>query len=388
MMLPLHLWGFITVATFGLAATTPTRRAAVCNGHAELCSRLYSNVTYVGAHDSFAFSSDPFALARDQEVDIPTQLSLGIRLLQAQGHMNGDVLHFCHTSTYAHSLSKRSRTLMVTRGCDLFDGGPVLNYLQLVKTWLDENPNEVLTLLFTNPEGLSPATVWRPIFDAAGISNLTYVPPSLPVNQSSWPTLGSMIDAGTRVVVFMDAEADGPDPTSIILPEFSMVWETPFSVTNASFPCSVNRIHGPLATEDHIYLINHSLNKNIIPIGAGVIISDPIDAPTTNGVPSILANANGCAPLGGNRAPSFVLLDYINIGEGFIAADLLNGLPPPSSTRSSATAAATASGTSSPTPSSSKSSASLSSRSRNGGILRLLCWVVGGILSGVICVWV
>jgi hypothetical protein len=195
---------------------------------------------------------------------------------------------------------------------------------------------------------------------------MTYIPPSLPIKQSDWPTLGSMIDSGKRVVVFLDSQADGPAPVDFILPEFSMVflpsildylnlmycskiWETPFSVTNASFPCSVNRIHGPLATEDHMYMINHSLNKNILPIGDGVIITDPIDAPTTNGVPScvfsaflshilthmlactcvwfrILANANGCAPLGGNRAPTFVLLDYVNIGAGFEAADQLNGL--------------------------------------------------------------
>jgi hypothetical protein len=44
----------------------------------------------------------------------------------------------------------------------------VLNYLQIVKKFLDKNPSEVLTLLFTNPEGLSPAAVWKPIFDAAG----------------------------------------------------------------------------------------------------------------------------------------------------------------------------------------------------------------------------
>ena len=39
----------------------------------------------------------------------------------------------------------------------------------------------------------------------------------------------------------------------------------------------------------------------------------------------ILANAYGCAPFGGGRAPNFVLLDFVNIGEGIRAADLLNG---------------------------------------------------------------
>jgi hypothetical protein len=59
-------------------------------------------------------------------------------------------------------------------GCSLFDGGPVLDYLKLVKTFLDANPNEVLTLLFTNPEGLSPAAVWAPIFDAAGTYSYSF----------------------------------------------------------------------------------------------------------------------------------------------------------------------------------------------------------------------
>ncbi|KAJ7473135.1 PLC-like phosphodiesterase [Mycena galericulata] len=286
-------------ATLALAATIPMKRATVCNGHPELCTWLYSNVTYAGAHDSFTRSH---VLARDQEVDVPTQLSRGVRLLQGQAHMSADSLHFCHTS------------------CDLFDGGSVQDYLTNVKTFLDANPNEVVTLLFTNPDGANVSTVWKPAFDAAA-----YVPPSLPVKQSDWPTLGEMIDSGKRVVVFLDAGADGTDPVDFILPEFPMIWKTPFSVTNASFPCSVDRIAGPLATEDHMYMINHSLNTNIIPIGAGVIVSDLTDAPTTNGVDSILANANGCAPLGGNHNPTFVLLDFVNLGTAFEAVDQLNG---------------------------------------------------------------
>ncbi|KAJ6628216.1 hypothetical protein B0H10DRAFT_1991798, partial [Mycena sp. CBHHK59/15] len=99
-----------------------------------------------------------------------------------------------------------------------------------------------------------------------------------------------------RVVVFLDTGADGADAVDFILPEFAMIWETPFSVTNASFPCSINRIHGPLGATDHMYMINHSLNTNIIPIGSGVIISDPLQAPTTNDVSSWLRAHRLCQP--------------------------------------------------------------------------------------------
>jgi len=284
----------------------PQRRATVCNGHAELCNRSYSNVTVIGAHDSFAFSTDPLSLARDQEVDIPTQLQLGARLLQAQAHLNDGVIHFCHTS------------------CLLFDGGPVVDYLKHVKTFLDGNPNEVVTFIFTNPEGLSVSEFWKPAFDDSDITPLAYAPPHLPMKNSEWPTLGEMIDSGKRVVVFLDNGA-APSQVNFILPEFDMIWETPFSVTDSNFPCRVDRISGPLSIADHSYMINHSLNKDLF--GSGIIVSDPLDAPTTNGMTSIMANVNGCIPFSGaNRKPQFLLLDFVDIGQAFTAANQLNGV--------------------------------------------------------------
>ncbi|KZP13607.1 PLC-like phosphodiesterase [Athelia psychrophila] len=295
-------------ASLVVGAIVPEKRATVCNGHAEFCDRSYGNITYVGAHDSFTYTNNTLNLASDQRVDIPTQLDFGVRLLQAQAHDNFGVLHFCHTS------------------CILFDGGPVETYLATVKTWLDANPNEVLTFIFTNPDALSLPDQWEPAFTASGLADMAYVPPHLPMAQTDWPTLGALIDAGTRLVVFLDAGADGSDGgvVDFIMPEFDMVWETPYSVTNASFPCSVDRISGSLTAAQHMYMINHSLNVN--EFGTGIIVSDPGAAATTNGVPSIIAHADGCAPLAGGRYPNFVLLDFVNIGDAFTAADQLNGV--------------------------------------------------------------
>ncbi|KIK56552.1 hypothetical protein GYMLUDRAFT_47067 [Collybiopsis luxurians FD-317 M1] len=298
----------LSAVSGAVATTLPEKRATVCNGHAELCNRPYGNTTFLGSHDSYAFSSDPLALARDQEVDIPTQLGLGVRFLQAEGHLNDGVLHFCHTS------------------CLLFDGGTVVDYLTTVKSWLDENPNEVLTFLFTNSDGLSIPDVWAPAFVSAGIDTISYVPPNNPMKRSDWPTLGELIDSGTRVITFMDAGADGTDgaPVDYILPEFTMLWEPPFDSVSPSFPCSVDRISGPLSTEDHLNMLNHNLDVNVL--DTGVLVSDPEAASTTNGVASIIADANGCAPLAGGVAPNFVMLDFVNIGQGLQAVNQLNGL--------------------------------------------------------------
>ncbi|KAG5642802.1 hypothetical protein DXG03_002107 [Asterophora parasitica] len=209
----------------------------------------------------------------------------------------------------------------------LFDGGTVEDYLKRVKVWLDANPSEVLTLIFTNPERVSIPDTWKPVFDNSGITPFVYVPPSRPLRRDNWPTLGQMIDSGKRVVVFLDEGAEGSAgaPVDFILPQFDMVWEDPFSPTNKNFPCRVDRIRGPLNTDEHLSPINHNHNTNIIPIGDGVLISNRLEAPTTNSVNSIVAHANGCAPFASRRAPNFVLLDWVNVGQGHTAVDRLNG---------------------------------------------------------------
>lgn len=179
----------------------------------------------------------------------------------------------------------------------------------------------MLTLLFTNPEGLSVKDVWKPAFDN---SSKWLHPPSLIISSVTpgrywtfnlrspnhspqpiglanpgrddwqWKASGCLhgleyryrsgqlhfarILYGALVWPLMRGTTNWVSP---------QIWETPFSVTNASFPCSVDRIHGPLATEDHTYLINHSLNTDIFP-PEGVIVSDPFDAQTTNGIPSFV----------------------------------------------------------------------------------------------------
>ncbi|KAF5368279.1 hypothetical protein D9615_010377 [Tricholomella constricta] len=329
MSLKLAVLSTLLFSSSALGAWIPwfnSKRATVCNGRSELCGRSYGNVTYLGAHNSFAASKNPFALARTQEVDVTAQLKLGVRMLQGQTHMKDGRLHFCHTSTSSSPLLSLPASDTIS-ACGLFDGGTVENYLKKVKAFLDANPNEVLTFIFTNPERVSIPNAWKPAFDNSGITPLTYVPPSRPVKRNDWPTLGQLIDQGKRVIVFLDEGADGSagGVVDFILPQFDMVWEDPFSSTDKNFPCRVDRIRGPLSTDEHLNMINHNLNTNIIPIGDGVLISNRIDAPTTNGVNSILAHANGCAPFASNRAPNYVLLDWVNVGQGPAAVARLNG---------------------------------------------------------------
>lgn len=65
----------------------------------------------------------------------------------------------------------------------------------------------VVTLLIVNSDNFPP-TAYDTIFKSAGLDTLSYAPPSASVPVSQWPTLGSMIDSGKRLVTFLDANAD------------------------------------------------------------------------------------------------------------------------------------------------------------------------------------
>ena len=66
-----------------------------CNGTPALCNRKYSNITFLGTHDSAFVGPLP---TQNQIKSVSDQLNSGIRFLQAQTHswLGGQWL--CHTS--------------------------------------------------------------------------------------------------------------------------------------------------------------------------------------------------------------------------------------------------------------------------------------------------
>ncbi|TDL28244.1 PLC-like phosphodiesterase [Rickenella mellea] len=286
-------------------ALSVERRATTCNGHAELCNRSYGNVTFVGAHNSYAVGTNN--LATNQDYDVTQQLNDGIRMLQMQAHQSTDAIHLCHTS------------------CLLYEGGTLAAYLAKVKTWMDSNPNDVVTLLIVNSDNLAPSA-FDSVFQSAGLVSLSYTPPSAVVPASQWPTLGSMIDAGKRLVTFLDANANF-DSVPYIIDEFTNIWETAFDVTDPTFDCNVNRTKGDTNTQ--MYLINHFLDE-VVNVVATSIAPDKGQLNVTNaesGPGSLGDQADRCGAQNG-RYPNFMLVDFYEFGGGSVfkvGADL-NGV--------------------------------------------------------------
>jgi hypothetical protein len=61
--------------------------------------------------------------------------------------------------------------------------------------------------LIVNSDSVKPS-LYDTVYKAVGLDAESYAPPSAVTVNTAWPSLGSMIDSGKRLVTFMDAGAD------------------------------------------------------------------------------------------------------------------------------------------------------------------------------------
>ncbi|KAF4988964.1 hypothetical protein FGRMN_9437 [Fusarium graminum] len=284
-MLPLQVFLFTTTVW------------AACNGYDELCKRKYSDITFIGTHNSAFVGKLP---VHNQYVSVSEQLDLGVRFLQAQTQDKDGDIQMCHTH------------------CWELDEGPLEDYLQEISDWMVANPNEVVTLLLTNMDAL-PVEKFGEAFNTTGLEEFVFhLEKKLTLEE--WPTLQSLIDKEARLIVFMDYNMD-ESRVDYILNEFDYFWETPFGETNSSFPtCEVDRPENGDPAK-LMGIMNHMLNYEIF----GIVIPNQIDAENTNSAGSIQNQIDLCEG-NGSRRPNVILLDWVNIGEAMEVRLSLNGL--------------------------------------------------------------
>ncbi|KAK4984131.1 hypothetical protein LTR66_008595 [Elasticomyces elasticus] len=316
------------------STSTPTSTYP-CNNAEVLCSRPYNNITHLGAHDSpfVRDESTNFSESGNQFYNSTVQLSAGVRLLTAQVHRtNGtgtDALHICHTS------------------CGLADAGTLTTWLASIKTWLSGNPHEVVTILLVNSDHAT-ASELAASYEAARLVDYSYIPPSLTTAPVNWPTLSTLINNGTRLLNFV-ANLDPASNTAApyLMNEFSFIFENAYDNTSPSnFSCTPDRPssvsgNAPAALKANLMpLMNHFLyNSGIF----GIETPDWAHANVTNapngGTGNLGTAAAACTGAYG-RAPTFVLVDFFNVGPAIDTVDALNGVSGSTSGRTTTSTAA------------------------------------------------
>ncbi|RMZ84633.1 hypothetical protein DV737_g1231, partial [Chaetothyriales sp. CBS 132003] len=302
----------------------PPHSLTICNNSPDLCSKTYDSVTYLGAHDS-PFVRDAttgYSTSGDQFYNTTVQLDSGVRLVTAQVHVSNGDLHLCHTS------------------CDLLDAGLLSDWLGELKQWLDDNPNDVVTVLLVNSDNQESSAL-HSRFEEANITSYAYTPPSTtsPPAYGSWPTLSSLISANTRLITFIATLPDTPSSAAAyLLNEFTFLFENSFSNTASSdFSCTPDRpssVQGDTsaALSAHLLpMINHFLYQTEL-LNIEIPAVDNItttNSPATSPQGTLGQSAAQCASEYSGRNPSFLLVDFFDQGPAIDVVDSLNGVTQP-----------------------------------------------------------
>ncbi|KAE8326520.1 PLC-like phosphodiesterase [Aspergillus sergii] len=308
-------FGLLALLPFAAAGTVLPRQTA-CNNSPDLCSKSYGEITHLGAHDSpfVRDASTGYSTSGNQYFNTTVQLDAGVRLISAQVHKKDSEWHLCHSS------------------CELLDAGKLSTWLSEIKSWLDSNKNDVVTLLLVNSDDASASDLHAQ-FKTANLVDYAYTPTSQTSAPSSWPTLESLINNGTRLMTFvasLDASKNTVAP--YLMDEFTYIWENPYDVTSPSnFSCNPDRpssLQNDLSSalsSNRLPFMNHFLYQTVL----------SLEYPNSSYVSTTNAPSGGTGNLGDaatkckeaySRQPAFILVDFFDKGPAIKTVDNLNGV--------------------------------------------------------------
>uniref|UniRef100_A0A7S1LPB3 Uncharacterized protein n=1 Tax=Neobodo designis TaxID=312471 RepID=A0A7S1LPB3_NEODS len=278
--------------------------ATGCNGYDGNCNRRVHEVVFPTAHNSFSTLERNF-IAPNHYYGMRQQLESGVR-----GFM---IDLWPHDGTTANSTA-----YVCHKFCKL-GARRLVEELEDLVAFMRAHPREVVVLhleQYILTERVAEA------FDAANLTALLWSPPAGvdPTNTPgsfTWPTLQSLVDANTRVLVFTDVAPGhrlNPTPVPSWMAYMWDFWtETHYQAANVGeFGCAYNRgaANSSVAAGKAVVL-NHFLTS---PLGA------PYLASAANMRTVVELHFATCRQAWG-RVPNFIALDFWSIGEPLRTVD-------------------------------------------------------------------
>lgn len=282
-----YLLQYILFSGFFLAFTV-LKISANCpdNSDSTVLNKRFTDVCWLTTHNAYNYA--PAFKLPNQNNDIATQLANGVRSF---------MLDVYPTDT----------GLVLYHGISFFGAEKFVPILTTLRGFLIENPVAILTLHLENYA--SPKQIEAALFEA-DLLKYIYIPP----DGQKWPFIADMVAANTRLVVFIEGEADPKVP--VLLHEWNFVVETPFSIHQLNeFDCSFNRGE----PQNDLFLINHFVTDAISGIGM------PDSALLANETVFLANRINECW-LQTGKFPNFVALDFYDLTDAKTVICQLNQL--------------------------------------------------------------
>lgn len=272
-----------------------------CNGWTGLCNLRYDEITYPGTHASAAYLPSVFRYPA-QTASLRAQLDASMRALFLEVHEIDGELRLC------------------AEDCALGET-PLVPQLSDIRTFLDVNPREVVTLYVDSraaPAALSDA------FTQAGLD--VYAHSQL--STDPWPTLEALIESGRRIVVFASFAADNAADAAAIpewlLPASAFTSSTRSDATAAS---ELDCVPALGSKDAPLMIVNHFLVK-AVNVDSGVYLApDASLVATVNENPFLLERLQGCEVSQARRI-NIVAVDFYETSDVVLATQVLNGQRP------------------------------------------------------------
>ena len=261
-----------------------------CNGNEAFCKKHYDELCYAATHNSATDTSGLWQFPT-QSQSIHSQLDNGIRAIMLSVQVQGSADLVCYDNCSA------GNTRLTT-------------VLKSVKDFLSRNAREVVTLLL---DSQAPASSIQADFVTAGLDTDVFTPTA----GSPWPTLGEMIDANRRLVVFASLPDSGAD---WLLPRSSSVWETGSDWTTIpSMNCDpvVGDVSMPFSIVHHY--IDDAVTTDTAD-AAGVI-----SVAQVNSVNIVAQRLNRCID-DHQKTPNFIVVNHFELGDPIGGTQVINGV--------------------------------------------------------------
>jgi hypothetical protein len=281
----------LEVTTDSLLNFSHLNSTSPCNGHIELCDKRFDEIVFALTHNSQA-SNDVFSfLAANQDGNVSEQLATGVRGLGIKAYWESNA-----------NCGDGSIGMYLYHGDPIFGCIKMEDYLEIVKDFIDANPNE--TILMTIEGGASTQRL-DSMYNYSGLSDYMY-------NHTwgeNWPTLSQMIAANKRLVVLSDNE-DAED-----FEGFHGLWHYTVDVNYdiqdpTNFDCEYDRGN----PEGYFYQLNHFVT---------IITPQQNSAQTINQYDYLYNRAIDCMTEN-SRKPNFIMLDFYATGNVVQVVDSLN----------------------------------------------------------------
>ena len=293
-----------TVPRTAVNEEVPIPDGTECNGMVLLCDRTYDDVTFPETHNAFSTHEDGiYYPAANHQTGLLAQWNAGIRAFMIDTH-------------YEVLGDERVETVRLCHGDDDRGFSPctygtvnAVTWLSQLNALMQDAPNDVVTLLVEN---YVQADHLKAVVEQSGLYDLVYYH----TMNEPWPTLATMLEDRTPLVVFWEQSADPAHPW--VHDFLTHSWTTNFAEENTE-DMNCDPLRGD--PEQEVYHMNNWLRG---PLG----LSDPSRGDEANNIDFLIERAKECWIQHGKR-PTFIAVDWWEDGDVVAASVAINALELP-----------------------------------------------------------